>query len=432
MQSIDLKVMDSGANGEKLLFFTEISGSFRVGRQDESESNQIALIRSHITSVPVRSKTGHCVRGRARIFATLCRDQTWMTTTSKFTTPAIKSSTPIPTRSNPTQTRIVKIPATIKLINRTIRLGGRVVDSLADDESYSDLDSRSNVASNFVGSIISLLQPVDPPNLQKYITPTMSLVDAAHDANIDSKRLLDLLQTMLQIFQDSPNSQHFFDRAAKAMIQLLGLDHVLIAFRESHLPGFGKSVPTEIEGTNWCYQAFHCHTGVIANDWAPSTQILGMMESERKTVYQIPDVITASLISVECLVASPLLNSENEMVGFIYGDRDTAGSNKKSLSEAEAKFVELFAKGIAFGMERLKQERQFSEMRSRFIQFFTPELARQLESDATLLEPRSAEVSVMFADIRGFSRISERIGPQKDHQLDQFGDEPVFRMRVQA
>ena len=30
-----------------------------------------------------------------------------------------------------------------------------------------------------------------------------------------------------------------------------------------------------------------------------------------------------------------------------------------------------------------------------------------------MLEPRSAEVSILFADIRGFSRISERIGPEQ-------------------
>jgi len=47
-----------------------------------------------------------------------------------------------------------------------------------------------------------------------------------------------------------------------------------------------------------------------------------------------------------------------------------------------------------------------------FGQFFTPELARHFVRHPELLkEGREAEVTVMFCDIRGFSRISERLGP---------------------
>lgn len=47
-----------------------------------------------------------------------------------------------------------------------------------------------------------------------------------------------------------------------------------------------------------------------------------------------------------------------------------------------------------------------------FAQFFTPELARQLVRHPELLtEGRSMEVSVLFCDIVGFSRITERLGP---------------------
>jgi class 3 adenylate cyclase len=45
-------------------------------------------------------------------------------------------------------------------------------------------------------------------------------------------------------------------------------------------------------------------------------------------------------------------------------------------------------------------------------QFFTPELARQyVRHPERLMVARDAEVTVMFCDIRGFSRISERLGP---------------------
>src|SRR5262249_36584227 len=43
--------------------------------------------------------------------------------------------------------------------------------------------------------------------------------------------------------------------------------------------------------------------------------------------------------------------------------------------------------------------------------FFTPQLARQLELNPDLLQGRDAEVTLLFCDIRGFSRISEQLGP---------------------
>ena len=93
----------------------------------------------------------------------------------------------------------------------------------------------------------------------------------------------------------------------------------------------------------------------------------------------------------------------------VYADR-VVNQLLPALTETEATFVELFAKGISQGIERLNRERQISEMRLKFNQFFTSELAAELESNPDLLAPRSAEVSILFADIRGFSRISERIG----------------------
>ena len=46
-------------------------------------------------------------------------------------------------------------------------------------------------------------------------------------------------------------------------------------------------------------------------------------------------------------------------------------------------------------------------------QFVTPKIAYQLEQDPQLLEGRDAVITVVFADIRGFSRISERLGPER-------------------
>ena len=81
------------------------------------------------------------------------------------------------------------------------------------------------------------------------------------------------------------------------------------------------------------------------------------------------------------------------------------------ITELEARLVELLASGVAAGLARLEQEQAALAARVQFEQFFTPELARQLALQPDLLKGRDTEVTLLFCDIRGFSRISERLGP---------------------
>lgn len=65
-------------------------------------------------------------------------------------------------------------------------------------------------------------------------------------------------------------------------------------------------------------------------------------------------------------------------------------------------------------MARLRASLEKKRLREKvFEQHFTPELARELarNPDPMKMQARQAEVSVMFCDIRGFSTISERLGP---------------------
>ncbi|MDA8563744.1 hypothetical protein N9L06_04750 [Mariniblastus sp.] len=233
----------------------------------------------------------------------------------------------------------------------------------------------------------------------------VSLKGAQKGTKFDGERLIELLRTIMQMLQESPSSSEFYDNACRAIGQLLELDNCLILFRDGYKPPFGK---LEASFRDW-----HAQSSFPLmreeSEYSPSLKILDFVRKEKQTVYQIPDVRSASLVGVSSLVASPLKNSHDEVIGIIYGDRRF--SVQAMFSEMEATFVDLFANGISVGLERMGHEREISDMRARFDQFFTPSVARQLEADPTMLEPRSADVSVLFADIRGFSRISERIGP---------------------
>src|SRR4029077_9810378 len=80
------------------------------------------------------------------------------------------------------------------------------------------------------------------------------------------------------------------------------------------------------------------------------------------------------------------------------------------ITKLQALLVELLAGSVAVGLARLEQEEAALAARVQFEQFFTPELARQLAAQPDLLKGRDSEVSVLFCDLRSFSRICERLG----------------------
>jgi adenylate cyclase len=102
------------------------------------------------------------------------------------------------------------------------------------------------------------------------------------------------------------------------------------------------------------------------------------------------------------------------LIGAIYGDcrQDSLTASSPKVTKIEAIVVDLLARAVAVGLARMEQERAAVEARVQFEQFFTRELAQQLAREPNQLEGRDCEVTQIFCDIRGFSRISERLGPE--------------------
>jgi len=74
-------------------------------------------------------------------------------------------------------------------------------------------------------------------------------------------------------------------------------------------------------------------------------------------------------------------------------------------------------KPVDFALLRARVNSSLERMRLRereFAQFFTPEVARHLVRNPELIrEGRDADVTVLFSDVRGFSRITERLRPSE-------------------
>ena len=221
---------------------------------------------------------------------------------------------------------------------------------------------------------------------------------------MDERLLLRWLETVLGVFQSAANSRDFPELAAKALVKIVGLDTAAM-------------IECDHEG-RWKTAALHSlNEGQEEETWVPSQTLLKQVRNEKRTYRHVPASAAdtaKSLQNVSALVAAPILDGEDKVIGALYGDRRLLGSQSGEFPEItpfEAKLVEVLASGIAAGLARVKEEQAALSARVKLEQFVTPQLAEQLEKDPQLLEGRNALITLLFADIRGFSMISEKLGP---------------------
>src|SRR5262249_29573876 len=150
----------------------------------------------------------------------------------------------------------------------------------------------------------------------------------------------------------------------------------------------------------------------------PSRHVLRRVREEKKTFWQVPGqaaIEATTLLGVEAVVAAPVLDCQGQVIAALYGERRDRPQAPGSppMTRLGAMLVELLARGVAAGLARVRQEAKTRAARVQFEQFFTPELSRHLATEPDLLKGREAIVSVLFCDIRNFSRFSRVLGPDR-------------------
>ncbi len=244
--------------------------------------------------------------------------------------------------------------------------------------------------------MVSLANVTMAPGRQKIPSTRLRMIPEMQ-GGADGVKIVEWLQDVMSVFQSAASSPDFLERAAQAVVHLVGLDTAAVMIWD---------------GARWKPEAVYNRRGDVASAWRPSSTILEAARREKRTFHHASQQHAASLMGVEALVAAPILDARGDVIGAIYGDRrqPAPDRNEIDITQLEAMLVELLATGVAAGLARLEQERSALAARVRFEQFFTPELAQQLELHPNLLEGKDAEITALFCDVRGFSRISERLG----------------------
>jgi adenylate cyclase len=242
-------------------------------------------------------------------------------------------------------------------------------------------------------------QPIGPDSKLAVLSRRLQALPPLAGPQLDE--LAGWLQTVMGVLQSTVGAADFLDKAAAALVQIVGLD-------------LGRLLL--LDGDHWIPAAAHGTPPESSPPWQPSEHVLASVRDNRKTFWQSGRAAgaadTSGMTPLELVVAAPILDPGGRVIGALYGERrQPAAAPLRGGGKLEPMLVDLLACGVAAGLARQAQEKAALEAQVRFEQFFSPNLARRLAREPNLLEGRDATVTLLFCDVRGFSRVSEKLGP---------------------
>lgn len=192
-----------------------------------------------------------------------------------------------------------------------------------------------------------------------------------------------------------------------------------IAEAATHILGFDRAEVILWDGTDWYRDPAYTYIAesMDAKSVKPPSKTMLMDALSRKAIVVYPEVqqkaLTDDADSLRGLiqaVACPILDENGEGLGVFYGDRAPHSTGEfNAVSNVEEKLIEILTTSIAAGIARAKRE----ELVTKYQQFFSPKVTDAIRKNPKLLEGEDCDVTVLFCDIRGFSRITDQIGTAK-------------------
>jgi adenylate cyclase len=214
------------------------------------------------------------------------------------------------------------------------------------------------------------------------------------------------METVLALQRSDASPAEFYGQTAHALVRMVGLDvGLVLTYGEKGWKVVARAAADDDDSNA---------PAITGREF--SQTVLRHVLAEKQTFFQDLGQMKQqeSLRSVDAVVVSPVFGLHEEVAGALYGLRRPSAKVKGcKIQPLEAQLVQLLAAAVGANLARTTATRT----RTQFEQFFSTELVRELERDPGLLEGRGKEVTILMSDLRGFSTLSERLGPQETCRL---------------
>lgn len=175
--------------------------------------------------------------------------------------------------------------------------------------------------------------------------PGLLTLDSAPSA----EKLTTYFESVIALQQINPGSKDYYERITRMLVGLIGLDRGLVLMRENN---------------QWTVAA-RAYRDEGGGGREFSSTILDSILRDKKTYFQ-PCPVKAgaeSLINVHALVASPILDEQQNVIAALYGSRGFS-LRSRNLGALEAKMVQVIAATVSIQLINKRQVEEAYQMRT--------------------------------------------------------------------
>jgi len=196
------------------------------------------------------------------------------------------------------------------------------------------------------------------------------------------------LEALATLHQWPAGQSEFFAEAAKFVVDPVGLDGAMVLRTKSD------------EG--WEIVASHLPHPELGVRFDPA--LVAQAVESRMTLFH------PSCMDKQAVVVTPINDAAGNSWGAIYGFRaQHAGNGRRGVRYLEAHLVEMLAHSVKAGLSRIETEAAAVRQRVVYEQSFAPAIATQMQLRDTPLTGSKRDVTVLFADLRGFTALCEKL-----------------------
>jgi len=234
--------------------------------------------------------------------------------------------------------------APVAVDNHSLLTPGQVCDCplpvrLGVGETVIDVEAvRQEEASDHFLTVAAPVQEANPPNAQSLL---------ALGAAPPVEQLVGWLEPVVSLHR-AKDANELYTQTARAMVDRIGLDTgaVLVC-----------------DGNSWKTVAFACRDSRTSGR-PISHGLLQRVVKEKRTFYLPASAIGQgeSLVGVQSVVASPVFNDKQEVIGAVSGTRSVS-SKKRELGPLEAQVVQLLASAVSVSRSRFDQDAEANRLR---------------------------------------------------------------------
>ncbi|MGB7348065.1 MAG: adenylate/guanylate cyclase domain-containing protein [Pirellulaceae bacterium] len=233
-----------------------------------------------------------------------------------------------------------------------------------------------------------------PPATQVIDGRTRAGFDALSLRNqneVSPEQLIQWFEGLIALQDSASGATRVFEQAAKAVVEMVGLDRCVVIRCEGEWKvdvEYGNPSPD----------------GMVY-----SHSVVGHALAYRQTVFaetssRDPSETTAAF------VAAPIFDGTGAVAACLFAARDQGGDSQPAgIRPLEAQLVQVTAGVVGNRLARLTAEAEQTRTQVQLEQFASPQLVQEMQNNPQWLEAQERELSLLFGDIRGFSKLGEHL-----------------------